>query len=62
MPDHRYNIDGISPKQFLLFVMWDETVEITNRIRAADALTQWVQAGDFREPDLGYVIQEPVLQ
>jgi hypothetical protein len=58
----KYNTHGISPKQFLLAVMWEETVDLSLRIDAADKLRHWIERGDFREPDLGYSIGELVLQ
>jgi hypothetical protein len=57
----RYNTYGISPKQFLCEVMWDETVEMPHRLQAADHLRAWVEHGDFREPDLTYQIGENVI-
>ena len=62
MPDHRYNQRGISPKQFLLEVMWAEEVELPQRLQAAEILEHWIEHGDFREPDTTYVIPEQRLQ
>jgi hypothetical protein len=61
---HKYDVPGISPKQFLLFVMWDQTVEMPHRLKAADVLRAWIEPGDFREPDLCYRIevQEDTIQ
>jgi hypothetical protein len=59
---HAYNAKRISPKRFLLEVMWDETVEMSLRLDAADKLTHWIQHGDFHEPDLTYRIPEMELQ
>ena len=50
----KYNTPRLSPKQFLLEVMWDETVDIPLRLQAAQHLLSWIQPGDFREPDLTY--------
>lgn len=58
----RYNAPRISPKQFLLEVMWEPTVDLPLRIDAADKLRAWIEHGDFREPDLTYIIPEMVLQ
>jgi hypothetical protein len=54
----KYNQYGISPKQFLLEVMWAEDVDMPSRLQAADALHKWIQRGDFCEPDLSYTIQD----
>ena len=62
MTEPRYNQRGLSPKQFLLEVMWEPSVEMPHRLQAADALTHWIQHGDFREPDLSYKIGELILQ
>ena len=48
MTTQRYNTPRISPKQFLLEVMWDCTVDLPLRIDAADKLTKWIERGDFR--------------
>jgi hypothetical protein len=52
----------ISPKQFLLEVMWAEDVDLHLRVEAADKLRAWIQHGDFREPDLTYGLPELRLQ
>ena len=59
---HRYDIPRISPKQFLLEVMWDKTVDLPLRVDAADKVSHHIQPGDFCEPSLSYVIPEMVLQ
>ena len=41
--DHLYNQRNISPKMFLLEVMWAADVEMANRIAAANALTHWIE-------------------
>ena len=58
MAIQRYNTPRISPKQFLLEVMWAEDVDLPLRIEAADKLRVWIVDGDFREPDLCYRIPE----
>jgi hypothetical protein len=60
--EHRYNQRNLSPKAFLLEVMWDETVEMPHRLQAADALQHWIELGEFRDPDIRYVIPEQQLQ
>jgi hypothetical protein len=53
---HKYDQPGLSPKAFLLEVMWDPTVKLSTRIDAAEAAGHLVVPGDFREPDLSYRI------
>ena len=60
--DHPHNQRNISPTMFLHEVMWAEDVEMANRVAAANALTHWTEAGDFREADIRYVIPEQELQ
>jgi hypothetical protein len=58
----KYNTRMLSPKQFLLEVMWAEDVDLHLRVEAADKLRAWIQHGDFREPDLTYGLPELSLQ
>jgi hypothetical protein len=58
MTTRPYDTPRISPKQFLLYVMWDETVDIPYRLQAANSLRAWIAPGDFCEPDLSYQIQD----
>jgi hypothetical protein len=58
----KYNTPRISPKEFLLEVMWEETVDLPLRIDAAYKVSTMIERGDFREPDLTYDLPELRLQ